>query len=72
MYYIGLDLGTSGLKGLLVDNNGKILKEESASYPVSYPQSGWSEQSPEDWLKAATDVLTRQKQSALKYLSIIA
>lgn len=59
MYYIGLDLGTSGLKGLLVDNNGKILKEESASYPVSYPQSGWSEQSPEDWLKAATDVLTR-------------
>ncbi len=59
MYYIGLDLGTSGLKGLLVDTNGRILKEESASYPVSYPQSGWSEQNPEDWLKAATSVLSR-------------
>ena len=59
MLYIGLDLGTSGLKGLLVDRNGKILKEESASYPVSYPQSGWSEQNPEDWLKAAKDVLMR-------------
>ena len=59
MYYIGLDLGTSGLKGLLVSKNGTIIKEESASYPVSYPQSGWSEQNPEDWLRAATDVLTR-------------
>ena len=59
MYYIGLDLGTSGLKGLLVDRNGTILKEESASYPVSYPQSGWSEQNPEDWLEAAESVLTQ-------------
>ena len=64
MYYIGLDLGTSGLKGLLVDRNGKILKEESASYPVSYPQSGWSEQNPEDWLRAATEVLTRLAKGA--------
>lgn len=59
MLYIGLDLGTGGLKGLLVSENGKIIKEESASYPVCYPQSGWSEQNPEDWLIAATDVLTR-------------
>lgn len=59
MYFIGLDLGTSGLKGLLVSENGTIIKEESASYPVCYPQSGWSEQNPVDWLKAATDVLTR-------------
>lgn len=64
MYYIGLDLGTSGLKGLLVDRNGTILKEESASYPGSYPQSGWSEQNPEDWLRAATDVLARLAKGA--------
>ena len=57
MYYIGIDLGTSGLKGLLVDGSGKILKEASASYPVSYPEKGWSEQNPEDWLGAAIDVL---------------
>ncbi len=59
MYYIGLDLGTSGLKGLLVDRKGSIVREESASYPVSYPKSGWSEQDPEDWLEAATEVLLR-------------
>jgi len=59
MYYIGLDLGTSGLKGLLVSENGTILKEESAGYPVFYPQDGWSEQDPEDWLRAALDVLSR-------------
>lgn len=58
-YYIGLDLGTSGLKGLLVSADGTTRKEESASYPISYPQSGWSEQNPEDWLKAATKVLSR-------------
>ena len=34
MYYIGIDLGTSSLKGLLADANGKIIKEASASYPV--------------------------------------
>lgn len=59
MYYIGLDLGTSGLKGLLVDKNGKIIKEESASYQVFYPKNGWSEQNPEDWLKAAKKVLRK-------------
>lgn len=63
-YYIGLDLGTSGLKGLLVDRNGKILKEESASYPVYYPQEGWSEQNPENWLRAAAEVLTRLAKGA--------
>lgn len=56
-FYIGLDLGTSGLKGLLVDEKGNIIREESASYPVYYPQDGWSEQNPEDWLKAANEVL---------------
>lgn len=57
-YYIGLDLGTSGLKGLLVDENGKIIKEKSVSYSVYYPHDGWSEQNPEDWLTAAHSVLS--------------
>ena len=59
MYYIGLDLGTSGLKGLLVSSDGKILKEASAGYPVSYLKDGWSEQNPADWLKAAKKVLLK-------------
>ncbi len=57
MYYIGIDLGTSSAKGLLVDVNGRILKEKSVEYPVSYPKDGWSEQSPEAWLAAAKDIL---------------
>ncbi|MCQ2771287.1 MAG: xylulokinase, partial [Clostridia bacterium] len=57
MLYIGLDLGTSGIKGLLVDNSGKILKEANATYEVYYPHNGWSEQNPEDWLEAANKIL---------------
>lgn len=51
--YIGMDLGTSGLKMLLVAADGSILAENTQTYPVSYPQPGWSEQSPEDWYAAA-------------------
>lgn len=48
--YIGIDLGTSAVKLLLMDNAGKIIKIVTRSYPVSYPHPGWSEQNPEDWL----------------------
>lgn len=51
-YYIGADLGTSGLKLLLVDTEGDILNSVTKSYEVSYPNPGWSEQNPEDWWKA--------------------
>ena len=50
--YIGIDLGTSAVKLLLVDSNGGILRSASKSYPIFYPQDGWSEQNPEDWLSA--------------------
>ena len=52
MNYIGIDLGTSGVKILLVSADGKILREVTQGYPVSYPKSGWSEQNPEDWYAA--------------------
>ncbi len=52
MLYIGIDLGTSACKFLLVDENGTILNTVSEEYPVSYPHSGWSEQAPEDWWRA--------------------
>lgn len=55
--YIGLDLGTSALKGLLVAENGKIIKQATEEYPVCYPQNGWSEQNPADWLFAMKSVL---------------
>jgi len=51
-YYIGADLGTSGLKLLLVDAEGKILNSVTKNYDVYYPNPGWSEQNPEDWWTA--------------------
>ncbi len=51
MLYIGIDLGTSSVKLLLMDEKGAILKTVSREYPLYFPQAGWSEQNPEDWLK---------------------
>lgn len=49
MQYIGIDLGTSSVKLLLMDGEGKILRTVSRDYPLSMPHSGWSEQDPADW-----------------------
>ena len=69
MYYIGVDLGTSAVKLLLMDGNGKILNvvsreypllvdgsgrihaSVSEEYPLFFPQPGWSEQNPDDWIR---------------------
>ena len=51
MLYIGVDLGTSAVKLLLMDEAGQIQKIVSREYPLSFPQPGWSEQKPEDWLR---------------------
>lgn len=53
MFYIGIDLGTSALKMLLVDEKGEIIRSASEEYPLFFPHNGWSEQNPEDWLSAA-------------------
>ena len=55
MYYIGVDLGTSAVKLLLMEGNGKICNIVSNEYPLSFPQPGWSEQKPEDWWNAVVD-----------------
>lgn len=55
--YIGIDLGTSSVKILLVDTEGQIIKTVSREYPIFYPQSGWSEQNPIDWYNASIDGL---------------
>jgi xylulokinase len=49
MLYIGVDLGTSAVKLLLMDETGKIHNIVSKEYPISFPHPGWSEQNPEDW-----------------------
>ena len=71
--YIGVDLGTSGLKMLLVAADGTILAENTQGYPVSYPHPGWSEQAPEDWfsavLKGLKELLNGQDKSLVKGIS---
>ncbi|MCI9307708.1 MAG: xylulokinase [Lachnospiraceae bacterium] len=49
MLYIGIDLGTSAVKLLLMDGEGKIHKIVSKEYPLYFPHPGWSEQNPKDW-----------------------
>ena len=55
MYYIGVDLGTSAVKLLLMDEKGEIKKIVSREYPLSFPHPGWSEQRAEDWITAVKD-----------------
>lgn len=52
-YLIGLDIGTSGTKALLMDDQGTILATHTEEYPLSIPQPGWAEQEPTDWWKAS-------------------
>lgn len=57
MLYIGVDLGTSAVKLLLMNGNGKIEKIVSREYPLFFPHPSWSEQNPEDWWSAVLDGL---------------
>lgn len=50
--FIGVDLGTSAVKLILMDCYGKIYRRVSKEYPIAFPQPGWSEQNPQDWEKA--------------------
>ncbi|MCR4676049.1 MAG: xylulokinase [Sphaerochaetaceae bacterium] len=55
--YIGIDLGTSSVKILLVDEEGKILKTATRDYPLIFPNPGWTEQEPELWWNATLEAL---------------
>ena len=57
LYYIGIDLGTSAVKLLLMKGNGKIVRVTSREYPLYFPHPGWSQQNPEDWYKQSMDGL---------------
>lgn len=55
MYFIGIDLGTSAVKLLLMDEAGNIKNTVSREYPLEFPQPGWSQQNPEDWRNAVME-----------------
>lgn len=56
-YVIGIDVGTSGTKTVLFDENGKAVADATEEYPLHTPNPGWTEQDPADWLKAAINTL---------------
>ena len=53
--FIGVDLGTSAVKLLLMDAQGEIKNVVSKEYPLEFPQPGWSQQNPEDWRRAVME-----------------
>jgi hypothetical protein len=56
---IGIDIGTSGVKGIAISPRGEVLALAEESYPLSTPHPGWSEQDPEDWWRATQACLAR-------------
>ncbi len=74
MYYIGIDLGTSSVKSLLMKEDGTIVKTAGFEYPIYFPKSGWSEQDPEDWfeqtinsLKALTEDINKNEIEGISF-----
>jgi len=59
--YLGLDLGTSGVKAMLIDGNQKIVGSANGSLDVSRPHSGWSEQEPAHWVRATEEAVAGLK-----------
>ncbi|HEU5090706.1 MAG TPA: FGGY family carbohydrate kinase, partial [Roseiflexaceae bacterium] len=56
-YLLGLDIGTSGAKALVCDQQGQVLATATAEYPLHSPQPLWSEQDPADWWRGAQDAI---------------
>src|SRR3954454_9684235 len=54
---VGLDVGTSGVKALAVDQDGEVVAGAEVAYGLSTPRPGWAEQDPEDWWRATEEAL---------------
>ncbi len=61
---VGIDVGTSSVKGLAIDGGGAVLASAEAGYPISTPHPGWAEQDPEHWWQATEAVLAHLRASA--------
>jgi xylulokinase len=62
---LGLDVGTTGVKGVAITHDGRVVASATESYPLSTPHPGWAEQDPELWWLAARRVLARLPEGPL-------
>ncbi len=69
--YLGLDLGTSGVKAMLIDGDQKIIGSANGSLDVSRPHSGWSEQEPAHWVRATEEAVAGLKAKHSKELAAV-
>lgn len=69
--FLGLDLGTSGLRATLVDEAGHIVASAEAGYPVAHPHPGWSEQAPAHWLEACKETIASLRRDNAAALSAL-
>lgn len=58
-FILGIDIGTSSAKGILIDQEGKVMATTSQDYPTCFPLSGYCEQNPEDWFKSVISVVRK-------------
>lgn len=66
-YYLGIDIGTSGTKSLIIDESGTAIAEATATYPLATPKPLWTEQDPDHWwLAVQSTVKAVMKKSKLK------
>lgn len=69
--YLGLDLGTSGVKALLIDDQQNVIASANGHLTVSRPHPGWSEQDPVSWIEATEDAVMALKASHPKQLAVV-
>ncbi|MDP9809771.1 xylulokinase [Rhizobium tibeticum] len=69
--YLGLDLGTSGVKAMLIDGDQKIIGSANGALDVSRPHSGWSEQEPSHWIRATEEAVAGLKAKHPKELAAV-
>jgi xylulokinase len=64
---VGLDVGTSGVKGIAISDDGEVLASAEEPYPLSTPRPGWAEQDPDDWWRAAQACLARLPEGEIGF-----
>ena len=72
MNFLGIDIGTSAVKTLVVDGEGRIVAEASAPVATSHPRPGWSEQNPADWWMAVDGAVTTLRRNDPRALAGVA